>query len=147
MDGLASGTTSARASTAIDNSTNLYLDALVQLQLQTATGTLGTNPAIYVYAYGLSYNANYTDEVTGTDAAFTLPSTPNLKLLQIINYNVAANTVMYSSPFSIAAAFGGILPQKWGIVVNNQTGLALNGTAGQQVDNIASYFGVQVQSA
>lgn len=143
LDGLGSG--SARASTVIDNSTNLYLDVLLQLQIQTALGSLGSNPVIYVYAYGISQGGNYTDGVTGTDANFTLPTTPNLKLVQIFNINTA-NTVQYSSPFSIAAAFGGILPKKFGIVVSNQSGLALNGTAGQQVDNIASYFGVQVQS-
>jgi hypothetical protein len=152
MDGLASSTTAARASTVIDNTTNLFLDALVELQLQTVTGTLGTNPVIYVYAYALSYNGNYTDGVSGTDEAFTLPATPNLKLIQIINYLssayvISSPTTVYSSPFSIATAFGGILPPKWGIVVNNQTGLALAGTAGQQVDNIASYTGIQVQSA
>ena len=143
MDGLTN--TSARSCTAIDNTTNLYLDALVQLQLETASGSLGTVPVVYVYAYGLSEGGFYTDGVSGTDGNFTMPTNPNLKLVQIINVN-AANTFQYSSPFSIASAFGGILPEKWGIVVVNSTGLSLNGTSGGQLDNVATYFGVQVQS-
>ena len=146
MDALASSTTAARACTAIDNSSNLYLDCLVQLVVQTAAGSLGTNPVVYVYAYGVSYSGNYTDQVTDSDAAYTLLTVPNLKLVQIINVNTA-NTALYSSPFSIAAVFGGVLPSKWGVVVNNQSGLTLAGSANGQVDNIASYFGVSVTNS
>lgn len=132
LDGLANSATTSRQSTVIDNTTNLYIDALVQLVMQTAAGALSVVPVIYVYAYGWSegQGSNYTDTVSGSDSSYTLPSNlpPNLKLVQIISHVVAANTTFYSSPFTIAAAFGGILPPKWGIVVNNQTGLALSGT-------------------
>lgn len=153
LDGL--DTQTAQQSTVVDNTTNRYLDALVQLVLQTTSGTLATvAPCVYVYAYAWSegQGSHYTDNCTGSDGSFALPgnnervSLPsNLKTVQAIPYNVAANTVMYSQSFSIAAAFNGILPPKWGIVVYNRTGLVLSGTLGQQVNNIASYVGVYLQ--
>lgn len=147
MDALASGTTSARASTAVDNSSNLYVDALVQFQFQTTSGSLGSNPAIYIYAYGLSRGgSNYSDNVTGSDANFTLPNPLNLRLVAAVAYNVASNTTLYAGPFSVALALGGLLPSKWGLVINNITGLAFSGSANQQVNNIASYTGINFSS-
>jgi hypothetical protein len=144
-DGLAN--TSSRASTAVDNTTNLYVDALVSGQVKTAAGALGSNPVVYLYAYGWSYGqaSDYTDNVTGSDANFTLPSPTNLKLIGVAPYTVSANTTLYIGPFSVALAFGGILPGKWGIVVNNVTGLSLAGSANQQTSNTFSFVGVNYQ--
>lgn len=143
MDAIANN--AARASTAVSNTSNLYLDALVQCQFFISTGTLASSPVISIYAYALSYNTGYTDGVTGTDAAYTMPSVPNLKLAQIVSYTGSVNgSTVYTSPFSIASCFGGILPSSWGIVMYNQTGCTLAGTSGQQVNNTASYIGVNV---
>lgn len=151
IDALTNSTTAARQSTVIDNTANLYTDALVQLRLQTTAGSLAAGSYVYVYLYGWSKGQgnHYTDTISGVDGAYTLPSSfpTNFKSVQVIPYNVSANTVMYSSSFSVAAAFGGVMPAKWGIVVNNQTGLALSGTANQQVNNIASYVGVQLTTS
>jgi hypothetical protein len=45
---------------------------------------------------------------------------------------------------SVAAAFGGILPRKWGIVVRNYTGFALSATEG---DMSYTYTGTYYTSA
>lgn len=122
------GSGSSQASTAIDNTTNLYLDALVVLKIKTnASGTTSTG-TVNVYAYGTSDGGtNYTDGVTGTDAAFTPTSPTNLKLIGIVNA-VANSTTYVGGPFSVAQAFGGTLPDHWGIVVTNNTGGALDAT-------------------
>lgn len=140
--GLASG--SARASTVIDNTTNLFLDALVQLQIKSgASGTSATG-YINVYAYGTVDAADsfYPEAITGTDAAVTLTSPTNLRLIGTLN--VVANATAYiGEPMSVAAAFGGVLPEKWGIVIENQTGGALDTT---EANHLKYYQGVEAQS-
>ena len=123
----------ARQSAVVDNTTNLYLDALV-------AGTLGVSAVVSLYVYALSDGAAYTDGATGSDAPFTLPTTPNLILLRQISVNTAAVAVA-CSPASIALAFGGTLPPKWGIVVVNNTGLALDVSAGGTL----SFIGINAQ--
>ena len=120
---LASG--SARECTAIDNRTNLYLDALVFLQLKTASGTIGSDPFAYVYAAGtVDDGTTWPDTVTGSDAAITLNTTSQLRLLGAV-WLGAASTTYKAGPFSVAAVFGGFLPAEWSIVIKNNCGVAL----------------------
>ena len=131
-------TTSARASTAIDNTTNLYLDALVQVQTKTGTGPAVPN-LINVYAYAtVDGGTTYSDGATGTDAAITLTVPPNAVLIGSLNVPTAS-TSYKSGPMSVAAAFGGILPAKWGIIIENQSGTTLSATGG---DHVVQYHGV-----
>lgn len=141
---LASLTTgSSRQSAAIDNSSNLYFDAAVELVVKTGAASTSATGSLNVYAYG-SANAgtNYTDGCTGSDASFTPTSPTNLKLIGVIN--AVANATAYTGgPFSVAAAFG-YLPSKWGIVVQNNTGGTLDSTEG---NHLKVFEGQQVQSA
>lgn len=130
----------ARQSTVVDNSVNLYLDALVSLSLRTAAGALDADPVVEVWAYAVGQGGVYTDGATGVDAAFVLPTNPNLRFLGVVQIHTA-DTLTYSAPMSIAQAFGGVLPSAWGLIVVNRTGLALNGAG-----NAASYIGVQAQT-
>lgn len=123
LNSLASSQTVGRASTAVDNSSNLYLDAQVSLILALASGTPANDTATYVYAYGTTDGTNYTEGVTGTDAGFTIHNPTELPLIGIVPMPTGAVTY-YAGPFSVAQAFGGMLPQKWGIVVVNYSGLA-----------------------
>ena len=61
------------------------------------------------------------------------------KLIGVINV-VANSTTYYGGPFSVAAAFGGQLPDHWGIVVQNESGATLDGSVGS-----AYYQGVKAQ--
>jgi hypothetical protein len=144
-DALSSGASSGRNSTAIDNTANQYIDYLISGQVKSVNSSLGSNPTIFIYAYGFSYLGNYTDNVTGSDANFTIPSPTNLKLIGVAPYTVAQNVTLYIGPFSLAAAFG-FVPGKWGIVVNNQLGVALAGSSGQSVSNTFSFVGVNLIS-
>ena len=133
----------ARECTAVDNSTNLYLDALVRLHIQMATGTPVSDKTIYVYAYGSEDGTNYTDNATGSDAAITLRVPTNLRLIGTIAVPDAGAQTYKSAPLAVAPAFGGILPVKWGIVVQNRTGVAFGATEGNL---IKAYNGVYLTS-
>lgn len=116
----------ARASAYIDNSTNLYQDVLFSLTVKSGTVATGGYVAIYAYAT-VDSGANYTDGATGLDAGITLASPNNLKPIGIIN-TPTGGAVYKSGPFPIAAAFGGNIPERWGIVVENKTGGTLDAT-------------------
>lgn len=137
---LAASSTVGRASTAVDNTSNLFDDALVMVLCET--GTVSGNKQVLVYAYAtVDGGTTYTEGITGTDAGFTRNDPTVLRLLGVIP-TPNNSTVYKSGPFSVAAAFGGVLPDHWGIAVFNDTGASLSATAG---NNKAMYQGVQYQ--
>jgi hypothetical protein len=114
----------ARQSDSISNTTTLFLDALVFARVSTtsasATGFLN------IYAYGTADGGTtYTNNAAGTDSAFSMPTNPNLRLIGVVNV-AAANATYSAGPFSVAVAFGGILPSSWGVVIENRSGVTLN---------------------
>jgi hypothetical protein len=137
---LAASPTVGRESTAIDNTTNVFLDALVSVWLES--GTVSGNKQALLYAYGTSDGGtSYTESCTGTNAGFTRKDPTNLR--QIAQIAMPSNATVYKvGPYSVAAAFGGTLPDHWGIVVCNDSGVALSATAG---NNKAFYQGVYAQ--
>lgn len=124
------GNNGQRGSTAVDNTSNLFLDALVFVLTKSASASTSATGTVNVYAYGTADGgSHYSDGVSGTDGAATLTSPPNVRLIGVIN--VVANSTTYDGgPFSVAAAFGGILPDHWGIVVENKTGATLDASVG-----------------
>ena len=130
------GSTSSRQSNVIDNTSNKYLDYLVSVKLASTTGTIASEKACYVYVVADNGNGEYTEGASTADSVITLTSPSNAIRVGMVNVP-AANTVYRSGPFSIAAAFGGMLPPKFAIVIENRTGLALSATTAN--------FGVVVQ--
>lgn len=130
-----------KESTAIDNRTNQFIDALVRLKIKTgASGTSATG-YVAVYAYGtVDDGTTYSDGCTGSDAGKTLTNPPNCRLIGIINA-VANATTYISSPMSVAAAFGGVLPAKWGIVVVNVTSGTFDTTEGNFAKEYQGVYG------
>lgn len=132
---------SARQSTEVDNSSNVFIDALVVLKI--TAGASGTSSTGYVnlYAYATVDNGTTRTEGAGaSDAAITLVSPTNLILVATVN--VVANNVVYvGGPWSVARAFGGSLPEKWGMVVENKSGGTL-AASGQSL----TYQGVYLQT-
>ena len=134
--------TSLRECTAIDNGTNLFNDVKVQVKIKTnAAGTVATG-VVNVYAYGTTDGGTtYSGGATGTDAAYTAASANLIYLGQIA---AAANATTYNAVFNLQFAFGyGGIPVKWGVVVENLTGAALDATGGSHV---VQYQGVLAQS-
>lgn len=136
-------TTTARESTAVDNASNLFIDVLVYLAIKLQTGTPSSEKAVYVYVYGSEDGTNYTDNATGSDANITLRAPSNLRPLGVIATPDAGGLTYKSGPMSLAAAFGGVIPRKWGIVVLNSTGVTFSATEG---DHAKSYTGVYYQT-
>jgi hypothetical protein len=119
-----------RGSTVVDNSSNLFTDALVTVRVKTNSSGTSATGTVNVYAYATSDGgSNYTDGVSGSDGASTLTAPPNARLIGVIN--CVANSATYvGGPFSVAAAFGNVLPEKWGIIVENKTGATLDASVG-----------------
>lgn len=124
------GNNSARAGTAIDNSSNLFVEALVGGKVKSgASGTTSTG-TVNIYAYGSADGGTtYSDSASGTDGAITLTVPPNAKLIGVVNVVANATTYKYG-PFSVASAFGGVLPSSWGIILENKSGGSLDSTEG-----------------
>lgn len=131
-----------RQSVAVDNGSNLYLDAHVQFKVKTG-GAVSGDKAVYVYAYGAadSSGLGYSGEASGSDAAFS-GTLANTKVIGVIGCP-AATTSYISDLMSIAAAFGGSLPPKWGAIVENKTGAALDST---EANHVKKYIGILAQS-
>jgi len=132
LTSLANG--SGRESTVIDNTTNKYLDALVRVKTNGQAG--GTGP-LDVYVYAALGDTTYSDGATGSDAAFTAANRKNSRYLGSIIMNAA--TAVTGLLASVASAFGGVLPDKWGLIVVNSSGAALSATGG---DHVVEYEGI-----
>lgn len=144
LGGLASSSTSARQSTAVDNTTNLYDDAMVFVAVKTTSSAVANDKACYVYFYGEEngtggFSISSAESATaGTDGALTLDSPTNLRGPVILACPVSSGT--YRTVIgSVASLFGGILPRRWGIVVNNFTGQVLDST---ESAHTKSYTGI-----
>ena len=143
LNSLGDSATVGRQSTVIDNTSNLYDDAEVTVILKTS-GTMATPFAAFVYLFGSEDGTNYTqdDGVMGaSDAAYTVNAASNLKGPFVISVPTTAK--IYNAVIgSVASFFGGNMPRKWGIVVVNDSGAALDSTG-----NSASYTGIKTTIA
>lgn len=133
-------TGSARESTAVDNSSNLYLDALVRVQVKLQSGSPASDKTVYVYAYGSEDGTNYTDNATGSDAAITLRAPSNLDHIGAIATPDSGALTYKSRPMGVAKAFDGILPRAWGIVVENKTNITFDATEGNHAKAYSGVF-------
>lgn len=128
---LASSSTAGRGCAVVDNTTNKYDDALLTIAVKTSASALANDKACYIYLYGSEdgtvYNASSAESV-GTDAAVTPDAPTNMKGPFILNCPATSTT--YRTVISVASAFGGIMPRKWGFVLRNYTGQALDSTEG-----------------
>lgn len=124
-----------RASTAIDNTTNLDLDHFVTGSFTTGTTpTVSTNIEVWAYApRSLASNVpTYSDSITGTDAAKTMSSLNvkygALRLVASLVVDATTNRVYDFPPTSIANLFGA-MPPFWGIFVVHNNVAALSAGA------------------
>lgn len=139
-----------RESSEIDNTTNKYVDALVQGKLTVGTTpTANTNINIYVWGADTSLATTAIDVLDGTDSAETLTNAgilySALRLGASISVTAATSDVTYPfAPFSVAQLFGGIMPKFWGVYVAHNTGVNLNATAG---NHALSFNGIKFDTA
>lgn len=124
-----------RASTAVDNTANLYEDYLISGQVKMGT-TPTTGTFVEVWAYAIrGDDTNYPLSITGTDANFSMPSTGSKVsgVARMGNIQIDLTTTGQIFDFkskSLAAAFGGSCPSKFGVFIVHNCGAALDATAG-----------------
>lgn len=124
----------------IDNSTNLYLDCLVQGFIKAGASSTSATGVVNLYAYGsVDGGTTYTDGATGTAGSHTLNK--NAALLGVITLDANAETAKFG-PFSVANALG-YVPPRWGIIMENKSGGTLDTTGG---NHEIHYIGVHLQS-
>jgi hypothetical protein len=134
-----------RESAVVDNSADCFLDALVQVKIATNTTADSTgDKSVYIYAYGtVDGGAACSGNASGSDATFGADpqQLSNCRLIGVV-YAPTQNKIYESDLMSVASAFGGFLPQQWGIIVHNRTGQTLKTS-----DCSAVYQGLYAQSS
>jgi len=147
---LASSTAWAgRASTAINNTSNLDLDHLVSGKIKLGTSpTASKTVQVYVYAAQsiASGTPTYPDGITGSDAAKTMTSAnvayACLRFLWAGTTDATTGLVLEMPPTSIAQVFGSV-PPYWGLFVVHDSGVNLDSTGG---NHSMQYQRIQAQS-
>lgn len=131
---LGSSTTlvAGRESTAVSNTTNLYVDYLIGGKVTTGT-TPTDNRSILVYVYAaVDDTPTYPDVFDGTDSAETVTSeqvrNSALRLAATIQTNNTSDRTYWVAPFSLKSLFGGSIPKNHGLFVVHDTGVNLNST-------------------
>lgn len=108
------------------NNTNLYVDALVYVEFSTNASAKSDLKAVRFWLAGSvdATSREYSDSLVG-DASGSDPVTPtsppNLSLLGVV-HAPGTSTTYKGGPFSIAQAFGGVMPRYWILVIENRTG-------------------------
>ena len=120
-----------RESTQIDNTTNKYVDVIVDVKGITGHAstapTVGQYIGLWVWGSDVSLATTAIDVLDGTDSAETLGHVSVLNSLRLaaapaVTVATAA-LVYYIQPFSVAQLFGGIMPKFWGLyLAHNHTG-------------------------
>jgi len=130
-------------------STAITVSGLVTDYLVGGRITAGTSPTvstvINIYVYGSTNDSpTYPDGITGSDSARTLTSenvrNAAIRLGATIVIDNTSDRVYWIAPFSVAALFGGALPNRFGLFVAHNTGVNLNSTGGNHVLNYTPVY-------
>ena len=118
-----------RQSAYVDNATDLFLNALVSAIFTLNSSGVSATGVINIYAYGTANNgSSYTSGASGANASYT---GEKLNLLLVASLDANANSEVVSTTFDIASAFGGVLPARWGLIVENLSGAALSASTSE----------------
>lgn len=134
-----------RESLAVDNTSDLAMDALLGGFI--TTGTTPTNlKQIEIWVIGSWDGTTFSAGATGTDANFspTANEKVNMKLATILQTDATSNHQYEFGPFSVAQLFGGLMPKKWSVYVVHNTAVALNSNG---ANHSIKYTPVKYQSA
>jgi len=107
------------ASAVKDNTANQPLDVMVEVTAAT-TNTPAGNKQLLVFAIASFDNTNFQ---SGPTSGTTTTDEPQLTLLGVVPMPTASQTEIHA--FSVAQAYGGVLPPYFKVVVKNDLGVAL----------------------
>ena len=102
----------------LNHTTNDPVDVLIDVAV--TPGTVSGNKQVLVFAKASLDGTNFS---TGPESGTTTTDEPNLIFVGAIPCNT--NSAQQRGVFSLAAAFGGVLPQQSKIIIKNDTGAAL----------------------
>ncbi len=117
---LASSATAGWQSAAIDNTSDLALGVKIYAAVTLASGSPANDKTVYVYVYESEDGTNYSDNATGSEGTLTRRDPTNFLLIGTIACPTSGS-LTYKQVFTFAPA---VMPRKWGLYVNNFTGLA-----------------------
>lgn len=140
-----------RESTQIDNTTDKFIDALVNVKgivgHASTAPVIGQQIAVYVWGADTSLGTTAIDTLVGSDAARTLS---HVSILNSLRFAGAAGVTVatagltyFIQPFSVAALFGGNMPKFWGLFVAHNHAGALGASNNAKF----SYNGIKFDSA
>ena len=128
LHSLASSTTAGWQGAVVDNTANLYLDALLMTVFDFANTAPANSKGCYLFAYAGLESGTYTNPCSGSEGTLTLldvTTTPQaIKSLGFVPYTTQ-DEVAEGAAMSIATVFGGWLPPYWGPAIMNHSGAAL----------------------
>lgn len=130
--GSSSSLLAGRQSAQIDNTADLAVDALLGGTIAT-TGTPTAGGVIEVWLFGSWDGGTTRTAGMGTSDANITPSTVSDKVLlapaiTLQQDNTTARTFTFG-PISVAEAFGGVMPDHWGVFIVHNVGTTLGATA------------------
>lgn len=133
LDGISSSSTHVAGweSGAIDNSTNLYLDYIINAKIQVESTGLSAGE-IRLYLVAELDDSTWPDVFDGTESAETVTDTEIrdaiCRLAAISATDTTASRVYYLNCPSVAAVFGGTVPRKFVVFITQSTGTTLETT-------------------
>lgn len=133
-----------RESTAVDNTSNKYLDYLLAGKVTVGT-TPTINTEIRIYVVALLDDTTWPDVFDGTDSDETVTSagvgSGFLKLAASMLVDATTSDRGYPfGPVSVASLFGGVCPKKFVVFVAHNSGVALNSTGSNHFVNITPAY-------
>lgn len=119
-----------RESTEVDNSTTKAVDGVLHGKLTTGTSPT-VNTTLTVYVAGSDGTTARVGNLTGTDSTITpAGEQTQFEIGRVITVDATSNHTYEFYIGSIAALFGGVMPNKFSVIVLNSSGVALNATGG-----------------
>jgi hypothetical protein len=134
LDGLASDTTYVAGweSDAIDNSSNLYTDYIINAKFLTESSGV-TAGEIRMYLVAELDDSTWPDVFDGTQGAETVTDTEVrdaiCRLAAVTAVDTTVSQAYYLNCPSVAAVFNGVVPRKFVVFISQGTGTTLETTA------------------
>ena len=126
----------------VDNSSNKYLDYLLSAKI--ALGNSATAGEIRVYVVGKHDDSEWPDVIDGTESTETWTTTTirdaaaRLGAVAATRADPGTDDVYFIAPFSVAALFGGVCPEKFVVFISHSTGVNL-AASGSEVQTKGVY--------
>jgi len=132
-----------REATAVDNSSNKYLDFLLAGKVTTGSSPT-TAKQILICVVALAEDAVWPDAFDGTDSAETITTVGIQNQIcpaaAVIQTTGTSDVTYWFGPVSVASVFNGKVPLKFTVFVSHNTAVNLNSTAGNQAIYITPVY-------